>query len=213
MADDKDGRNPRHGAVAHTVRHPRRRLSGARRPQEDPSGGFTHGRWSAPYGDEDFGAFMTEVFDEVDAFLLGRRTHETFASYRPESDRPDGSHCHRAEFAPKYVVSTHLDSAGWGPVEVLRGDLVKEVTSLEERPGRELQVHGSGNPAQSLLAADLIDTMHLLTFRYCSAPASGCSPTMYGPPDSSTSVRTTASGVVIATYRNAGAPKYGSLDK
>jgi hypothetical protein len=41
-------------------------------PQEDPSGGFSHGGWSVPFGEE-FSAFMTEVFDQADAFLLGRR--------------------------------------------------------------------------------------------------------------------------------------------
>lgn len=50
--------------------------------QEDPSGGFVHGGWSVPYGDEDFGRSMTGVFERVDAFLLGK-TNEIFASYWP----------------------------------------------------------------------------------------------------------------------------------
>ncbi|MFE7798891.1 dihydrofolate reductase family protein [Nocardia sp. NPDC057440] len=181
-------------------------------PQEDPSGGFAHGGWSAPYGDEDFGTFMTEVFEQVDAFLLGRRTYEIFAGYWPQVTDPTNPIATTLNSLPKYVVSTHLASAGWGPAEVLRGDLVKEVTALKERPGRELQIHGSGNLAQGLLAAGLIDTMRLLTFPVLLGTGKrlfteDVQPTGFDVTDS----RTTASGVVIAIYRNAGAPKYGSL--
>lgn len=58
-------------------------------PQEDPSGGFEHGGWSVPYGDEDFGQFMNEVFTRPTAFLLGRRTYDIFAGYWPKRTDPD----------------------------------------------------------------------------------------------------------------------------
>lgn len=105
-------------------------------PQEDPSGGFTHGGWSAPYGDEDFGASMTEVFQQVDVFLLGRRTYEIFAGYWPKATDPTDPIATTLNSLPEYVLSPHLDSAGWGPAEMLRGDLVKEVTALEEARSR-----------------------------------------------------------------------------
>jgi len=34
-------------------------------PEEDPDGGFTHGGWSFPYGDEDFGVAMTGWFEHA----------------------------------------------------------------------------------------------------------------------------------------------------
>ena len=43
-------------------------------PDEDRSGGFPHGGWFVPFADADMGTFMTEVFANADAFLLGRRT-------------------------------------------------------------------------------------------------------------------------------------------
>ena len=42
-------------------------------PDEDPNGGFEHGGWSFPYGDQDFSEAMIGWFAEADAFLLGRR--------------------------------------------------------------------------------------------------------------------------------------------
>ncbi|MEV5080087.1 hypothetical protein AB0K74_15050 [Streptomyces sp. NPDC056159] len=51
-------------------------------------GGFSQGGWSVPYGDEGFGRLMAEVFDRAGASLLGRRTYDTFAAYRPDATDP-----------------------------------------------------------------------------------------------------------------------------
>ncbi|WP_067828907.1 dihydrofolate reductase family protein [Nocardia inohanensis] len=179
-------------------------------PEEDPSGGFTHGGWSAPYGDEAFGEFMVGVFENVDAFLLGRKTYEIFNSYWPRHNDPADPIASKLNDLPKYVASSTLESADWSGAEVLRGDLVKEVTELKARPGRELQVHGSGNLAQSLLAHGLVDTLHVLTFPVILGSGKrfftdGAQPTGL----ELTASRTTPKGVVLSTYRAAGAPTYG----
>ncbi|WP_328410430.1 dihydrofolate reductase family protein [Nocardia sp. NBC_00403] len=75
-------------------------------------------------------------------------------------------------------------------------------------------MHGSGNPAQGLRAAGLIDTMHLLTFPVLLGTGKrlfteDVQPTGFDLTDP----RTTASGVVIATYRNAGARGTDRLNK
>ncbi|MCF3124345.1 dihydrofolate reductase family protein [Streptomyces arenae] len=182
-------------------------------PDEDRSGGFEHGGWTVPYGDEDFGAFVEEAFGRVDAFLLGRGTYEIFAGYWPKKTDPADPVAARLNSLPKYVASTTLTEAGWPGTRIIgRDDLVKDVTALKEQPGRELQMHGSGNLARSLMAHGLIDTLHLLTFPVVLGTGKrlfeeGGLPTAFRL----TQARTTSKGVVIATYDRAGRPEYGSF--
>lgn len=43
-------------------------------PTEDRSGDFRHGGWLVPFFDEALGQYMDAIFDEVEAFVLGRKT-------------------------------------------------------------------------------------------------------------------------------------------
>ncbi|MGW1714272.1 dihydrofolate reductase family protein [Streptomyces sp. NPDC002156] len=182
-------------------------------PNEDPRGGFTQGGWSVPYGDEDFGRFITEVFERVDVFLLGRRTYDIFASYWPKVTDPADPVASRLNGLPKYVVSSGLREPHWAGTTVLSGDLGKEVAALKERTDREVQVHGSGALAQSLLALDLVDKVHLLTFPVVLGAGrrlftEGAVPTAFRHMGG----RTTAAGVSIQTYESAGRPEYGTYE-
>jgi dihydrofolate reductase len=51
-------------------------------PEEDPSGGFKYGGWTAPYGDEVSDKIMEKQLLPAD-LLLGRKTFEIFANYWP----------------------------------------------------------------------------------------------------------------------------------
>ncbi|MGW4163089.1 dihydrofolate reductase family protein [Streptomyces sp. NPDC004788] len=180
-------------------------------PEEDPSGGFAHGGWSFPYGDEDFGRYMNEVFTRPTAFLLGRRTYEIFASYWPKHDDPDNPIATKLNTLPKYVASRTLTTADWGPVTILSGDVVQEVAALKQRLDGEIQMHGSGGLARTLLDHDLIDTLHLLVFPVVLGTgrrlfAEGARPSAFRLTDA----RTTPAGVTLQTYEQAGRPTYGS---
>ncbi|WP_405614414.1 dihydrofolate reductase family protein [Streptomyces sp. NBC_01511] len=183
---------------------------------DDTSGGFDLDGWSFPYGDEDFGRFMAGVFDRTGAFLLGRRTYDIFAGFWPKVTDPDDRTASRFNSLPKYVVSTTLGAADeplWAGTTVIDGDLdlVKEVTALKERTEGELQVHGSGQLARSLMAHDLIDTLHLLVFPVVLGKggrlfAEGAVPTAFRHSEA----EVTGAGVAIHTYDLAGRPTHGS---
>ena len=181
-------------------------------PGEDEEGGFTHGGWSFPYGDEDSGTAIVEWFADADAFLLGRRTYEIFATHWPKVTDPNDPVASKLNGLPKYVASTTLGSADWHNSSLLGGDVVGEIKKLKEQPGKELQVHGSGGLAQTLIENDLIDEYRLFTmpvhlgsgkklFRHGVRPAAL----------KLTGTRTTAAGVVIATYVPDGPVRYGSF--
>lgn len=52
-------------------------------PEEDTSGGFKYGGWTAPYSDELFGKILEEDLKPAD-YILGRKTFEIFAAYWPQ---------------------------------------------------------------------------------------------------------------------------------
>ncbi|MFJ9728833.1 dihydrofolate reductase family protein [Streptomyces sp. NPDC101209] len=182
-------------------------------PQEDTRGGFEHGGWSFVFGDDDFGRFVTEVFDRSAAFLLGRRTYDIFAGYWPKMTDPADPIAGRLNALPKYVPSATLTDPSWAGTTVLGGDLAKEVTALKERTDGELQVHGSGALVRSLLALDLVDTLHLLTFPVVLGSGlrlfeEGALPTSFRHVGG----RITSTGVSLQTYEPAGRPEYGSYE-
>jgi dihydrofolate reductase len=182
-------------------------------PDEDRSGGFDRGGWLVPHFDEATGQFMDEIFKEVDAFLLGRRTYEIFAASWPNSTDPNDPVAQSLNTLPKYVASNTLQNPQWANTSVLEGDLASAIQELKDRDGRELQVHGSGRLVQFLLANDLVDRLNLLVF-----------PVIVGAgrrlfPDSGIATglaleesRRTPSGVTISVYRPSGRPEFGSVE-
>ena len=132
-------------------------------PEEDKRGGFALGGWSMPYFEDDGARFVRENFERADAFLLGRRTYEIFAGYWPGID--DANPIAAAlNSMPKHVASSTLTDLSWDGASPLEGELTEAVAELKLRPGRELQVHGSVELTQALLAAGLVDRHHLLVF-------------------------------------------------
>lgn len=181
-------------------------------PREDTRGGFTHGGWSFPYADEDFGRFINEVFARPGAFLLGRRTYDIFATYWPKVTDPADPVASKLNSLPKYVPSATLRDPGWAGTTVLSGDLAEEVTALKERTDGEVQVHGSGALVRSLVQLGLVDTLHLLTFPVVLGSGfrlfpEGAAPTAFEHAGGSV----TGAGVSVQTYDVAGRPQYGEF--
>ena len=179
-------------------------------PDEDRSGGFTRGGWLTPHFDEDTGKFMEEVFGQVDAFLLGRRTFDIFAAYWP--NQGDDPIANPLNALPKYVVSTTLTAPEWGPTTVIAGDVPSAVAELKQQPGRELQVHGSGGLVRTLHEHDLVDEYRLLVFPVVVGEGRRLFPdTGVATGFSLVDSRTTGSGVAIHVYRPTGRPEFGTI--
>jgi dihydrofolate reductase len=178
-------------------------------PDEDRRGGFERGGWVAPHLDEEGGRSMTSVFERADALLLGRRTWEIWEPYWPHHDEGDPV-SHGINVLPKYVPSTTLNDPGWN-THVIAGNVEAAVRKLKAKPGRELQVHGSGTLLRWLLERDLVDEINLLLFPVVVGDGLRLFPEQ-GETHALTLVesRTTPSGVTLQTYRPAGRATFGT---
>ena len=182
-------------------------------PEEDPSGGFQYGGWSAPYGDQESGTAMTGYFEHASAFLLGRKTYQIFAGYWPRVTDPGNPIASKLNALPKYVASATLTSADWHNSQLLGGDVLTEVAKLKESPGDELQVHGSGELAQALIDADLVDEYRLM---YIPVHL-GSGRKLFRGGTRAAALRlikssVTGTGVIIASYLPDGPVRTGSFD-
>ncbi|WP_405977871.1 dihydrofolate reductase family protein [Streptomyces sp. NBC_00158] len=182
-------------------------------PDEDRTGGFEYGGWLVPFADEGMGEFVTELFGRAEAFLLGRRTYEIFASYWPQHDDPADPVPNKLNRLPKYVASTTLKDPAWGPATVVDGEqLQSEIVRIKDAMDGELQVHGSGRLAQWLLARDLVDELNLLVFPVFLGAGRRLFPTGGLPTAFElTASRTTGSGTAIHTYRPTGRAAFGTF--
>jgi dihydrofolate reductase len=131
-------------------------------PDEDDKG-FTRGGWA--HFDSESGEFVDQVFQRADAFLFGRKTYDIFAyswGAAPKTSKsPIASALHTK---PKYVVSSTLRDPEWNNTKVLSADLAVAIANLKAQPGRELQVHGSGQLIRWLFQNRLVDEMNLIIF-------------------------------------------------
>lgn len=193
-------------------------------PDEDPSGGFRHGGWSAPYWDEEMGRRMESFMDQPFDLLLGRRTYEIFAAHWPYADEAaraerggqaspvDNPAANALNRARKYVASRTLTEVTWNNSVLLEGDVTDAVTRLKQLDGPPIQVHGSANLLQTLIAADLVDRFDLWIFPVVVGGGkrlfeSGTVPRSLTLVDQAVS----ATGVVTASYRRGGAVPHGSF--
>jgi dihydrofolate reductase len=179
-------------------------------PDEDRRGGFDRGGWVAPSFDEEGARFVTSVFERADALLLGRKTWEIFKAYWPHHDEGDPI-SHGINVLPKHVPSSTLTDPDWS-THVIKGDVEAGVRDLKAQPGRELQVHGSGQLLRWLLERDLVDELNLEVFPVVVGDGQRLFPGQ-GQTHNLELVasRTTPSGVTLQTYRPAGRATFGDV--
>ncbi|MFI6821138.1 dihydrofolate reductase family protein [Micromonospora sp. NPDC050187] len=159
--------------------------------------------WTMPYFDDEAAAFAGAQTDAADALLMGRHTYDGFAAAWPNMDESDPT-TGAAYFnnVKKYVASTTLTDPEWKNTEVLKGDLVEEVTKLKAAEGRDILMYGYGVVTHALLKAGLVDEV-----RFWIHPVFQGGPSVSSPlADAQTTLTlvdtlVTKSGVVIASYQ------------
>ena len=122
--------------------------------------------WHFPYFNDEMGAAVTNQLATADTLLLGRKTYDSFAGAWPDREaagEEDAAMGKALGDARKVVVSNQNLQFTWRNSEQLKGDLVEAVTALKNEPGAtDIGMSGSVSVVRQLLAADLLDELHLL---------------------------------------------------
>lgn len=174
-------------------------------PEEDTSGGFKYGGWTASYHDEVSGKIMEKQMKPAD-YLLGRKTFEIWADYWPK----------HADFWPgindgtKYVMSKTVKKSDWKNSVFLES--LADIKKLKNSEGSDIQVWGSGELIQLLFKNDLVDELWLKIFPVTLNTGKrlfgdGTIPAAFTLIESSV----TPTGVIIANYKRAGEVKTGTV--
>ena len=123
-------------------------------------------QWHFPYFNDEMGVAVDATIGAADTILLGRKTYDSFAGAWPEREAAGGEDASMARAlgdARKIVVSNQQLELTWRNSEQLQGDLVEAVTALKNEPGdTNIAMSGSVSVVRQLLAAGLLDELHLL---------------------------------------------------
>ena len=122
-------------------------------------------QWHFPYFNDEMGAAVTATLGAADTVLFGRKTYDSFAGAWPEREaagEEDAGFAKTLGDARKIVVSNQTLEFTWRNSEQLEGDLVEAVTALKNEPGGNIGMSGSISVVRQLLAAGLLDELHLL---------------------------------------------------
>ena len=182
-------------------------------PEEDPSGGFAFGGWTAPLFDEALGASLGEIFRQPFDLLLGRKTYDIFAAHWPYTtdpgDQPIADVFNRVT---KYVASRSKPKLSWNNSQLLGSDVVASLKKLKSEDGPDLLVQGSSDFLQTLWKAGLVDEFSVLMFPVVL----GKGKRLFGDGATPSGLKLLKSqahptGVIVANYKPDGAVKTGSF--
>ena len=122
------------------------------------------GNWHFPYYNDQMGKAV-EGTHEADVMLFGRVTYDSFAGAWPDREaagQEDAEFAKRLGDIRKVVVSQRPLKLTWRNSEQLEGDLVEGVGTLKADPSiRRIALSGSVSVVRQLLAAGLLDELHL----------------------------------------------------
>jgi dihydrofolate reductase len=174
-------------------------------PEEDPSGSFKYGGWTAPFGDESSGKVMEKQLQRAD-LLLGRNTFKIFESYWPShADMWPG-----VNEVTKYVLSNTVKTSDWTNVKFLTS--VEDIKQLKNTEGGDIRIWGSSKLVQLLLQHDLVDEFWLNIHPVILGKGKklfddNAMPRTFSLVES----HVTTTGVMMVNYKKAGEVKTGTV--
>jgi dihydrofolate reductase len=176
--------------------------------QSADENGFPYIDWSGPYRTPAGRDLMLVMYGERFDLLLGRRTYDGFSSFWPKA--PSSPMADAINAAKKYVVTHRPESLAWGPFEGVGLDMVEGIRRVKSSgaPGLDLILFGSSTLTSTVVEHGLADEVVLLVYPVLL----GIGKRFFkeGTPARAlelTSTKAMPSGIVINSYKPAGALK------
>jgi dihydrofolate reductase len=122
-------------------------------------------QWHFPYFNDEMGAAVDASFSGADTMLFGRKTYDSFAGAWPDRETAGEEDAHFAKMlgdVRKIVFSHQQLDFTWRNSEQPQGDLIETVTALKNEGEGKITLSGSVSVVRQLLAAGLLDELHLL---------------------------------------------------
>src|SRR5690242_7730744 len=174
--------------------------------EEDTSGGFKYGGWTAPYSDETYSKAVQEELKPAD-YLLGRKTFEIWEGYWPK----------HADFWPgindgtKYVLSATREKSEWKNSVFIKD--LQDIKKLKNSDGSDIHVWGSSELIHLLLQNDLVDELRLKIHPLTLGKGKKLfDNNTYAAAFTLTGSTVTTTGVILANYKRAGEVKTGNIE-
>ncbi|HSZ72088.1 MAG TPA: dihydrofolate reductase family protein [Cytophagaceae bacterium] len=174
-------------------------------PEEDPSGDFKYGGWTAPYGDQVSAKVMEKQMKPSD-LLLGRKTFDIWESYWPRH----AEHWPGINEVNKYVLSKTRNKSDWQNTVFLNS--IADIKQLKHSEGADIKVWGSSELVHLLLQHDWVDELWLNIHPVILGKGkklfnNNAIPAAFTLIESTT----TPHGVIMANYKRAGEIKTGTV--
>lgn len=108
--------------------------------------------------------FVCKLTEDADAAMFGRVSYQLLNQYWPTAYKKPGASEGEIDYsnwynnAHKFVVSQTLPSGNEPKTIIINGDIVANIKTIKQEPGRDILIFGSPNLSQQLIEAGLIDS-------------------------------------------------------
>lgn len=120
--------------------------------------------WTGAFFDDESREYAYNKLDDVELFLLGRHTYETFSATWPNVT--GSKYMDRINGLKKLVASKTLTNVTWN-ASLLSGDVAAELATIKRQPGGNIMKYGVSELDRTLLANKLVDEYHMWVIPKC----------------------------------------------
>jgi dihydrofolate reductase len=118
--------------------------------------------WMTMPWTDDMSSYVDTLMQSVDTIVLGRKLAEGFIpAWASGPEGEDQASIDWMNNTPKVVISNTLTESPWENAVTAGGDLGETVNGLKAQAGGDMIAYGGGTLVRGLVAAGLLDELHL----------------------------------------------------